>query len=62
LVISVSITASLACTSWNWPMGRPNMIRIFEYSAAECMHAIAAPTTPNAMPKARLVEDSRADP
>jgi len=51
LVISVSMTASRSWTSWNPPIGRPNMTRVFEYSAAEWKHAIAAPTTPKAMPK-----------
>ena len=54
-MISVSICASFACTSWYCPIGLPNMMRLFEYSAAEWKHAMAAPTTPNAMPKRACV-------
>jgi hypothetical protein len=33
-VISASISASFACTSWKLAMGRPNCVRVFAYDNA----------------------------
>ena len=51
----VCIFASSACTSWKPPMGLPNITRFLLYEVEDSKHAIAAPTTPNAMPKRACV-------
>jgi len=49
-VMSESISASFACTSWKLAIGFSNWIRLFEYWRAQSYEAIADPTAPHAIP------------
>ena len=53
-MISVSMSASFSCTSWKPPIGRSNMMRVLQYSAAAWKQAIARADDAEGDAEARL--------